>query len=350
MLPPHELKNKEFPKVMRGYSIVDVDENIEFIIQKYTELYRANDELERKLQKAEADLKEFKNDEESIRSALINAQKASAKIISEANERADVIIRSAKTNCDKIVAEFNEQIIKEREKLIDLRKVISEFKLSLFNQYTSHIEYVESIAPDIEEKIEEQLANDDYTKLVVERIKQDISAGVVQEYGDALPKPSQVAEEISEAVEKMPAPIEPPPELPDIEPEEIIEPESESAIDFDDIISSIPKKEPKPKVLFTPEPEPELDIEPEIDPESEPEPLIEIKHKPVINEKSKNKTLSMKDRIKELNKKFDDSDDEEIENEDFDEDYENFVKTIETNRKKTKNKPRPVEDDDTYEK
>ena len=47
MLPPHELKNKTFGKAMRGYNPVEVDEYIEFLIEKYTELYRENDELER---------------------------------------------------------------------------------------------------------------------------------------------------------------------------------------------------------------------------------------------------------------------------------------------------------------
>lgn len=48
MLAPHELKNREFTKSLRGYSTVEVDEHIDFIIEKYSELYRENDELEKK--------------------------------------------------------------------------------------------------------------------------------------------------------------------------------------------------------------------------------------------------------------------------------------------------------------
>ena len=46
MIAPHELKNKEFSKSLRGYSTVEVDEHIAFLLEKYTELYRLNDELE----------------------------------------------------------------------------------------------------------------------------------------------------------------------------------------------------------------------------------------------------------------------------------------------------------------
>ena len=49
MLPPHELKNKTFSRVLRGYNSVEVDEHINFIIEQYMELYRQNDELEWRL-------------------------------------------------------------------------------------------------------------------------------------------------------------------------------------------------------------------------------------------------------------------------------------------------------------
>lgn len=373
MLPPHELKSKEFPKVMRGYSMVDVDEHIEFMIEKYTDLYRANDELERKLQKCEAELKEYKGDEESIRSALINAQRASAKIISEANERADVIIRSAKTNCDKIVAEFNEQIKEERENLIQLRNVIADFKASLFRQYTSHIEYIETIAPESTGELDTQLASEDYTKLVVERIKKDISAGNVQEYGTALQKPAKNVEQVVTKTDTLPQTLDvetkpvstnmpvdedvldkdmaPTRELP---LKEILantidtsEKSNDASLDIDDIV--IPQREPKPKRDYLPDRNANFeDIEDDID---EDEPELEVKQKPAIPERSQSRQLSMKDRIKELNKKFDDDDDAEDEDDNnFDDDYDDFVKTMETNKsgKKKKNKSRQTEDDDTY--
>ena len=62
MLPPYELKNKEFSKAMRGYNTTEVDEHFAFIIEKYTELYRENDELERKLKTAYAKLDEINPD------------------------------------------------------------------------------------------------------------------------------------------------------------------------------------------------------------------------------------------------------------------------------------------------
>ena len=42
MLAPHELKSKAFSKTLKGYSPAEVDDYIEFLIDKYTELYREN--------------------------------------------------------------------------------------------------------------------------------------------------------------------------------------------------------------------------------------------------------------------------------------------------------------------
>lgn len=175
MLPPYELKNKEFSKVMRGYNTAEVDEHISFIIEKYTELYRENDELERKLKTAYAKLDEIKSEEESIRSAMVNAQRASAKIMNEANDRADIIINTARKSCDRILADFRKKIQEEKALLNALNSSIIEFKKKLFKTYNTHISLIESIdVLDENEIIKFAMSDDSYTSAVIQSIKQDI--------------------------------------------------------------------------------------------------------------------------------------------------------------------------------
>ena len=175
MLAPHELKNREFTKSLRGYSTVEVDEHIDFIIEKYSELYRENDELEKKLRLTEAQLDAIKGEEESIRSALVNAQKASTRIINEANERADVIMRSAKNSCDRLIAEFKANIKKETERLNEARKEVAAFKAALFEEYQAHIELIEKIAPDIAPVPSDNRTAEELSAAVIERIKNDLA-------------------------------------------------------------------------------------------------------------------------------------------------------------------------------
>ncbi len=175
MLAPHELKNTEFSKSLRGYSTVEVDEHIEFIIEKYTELYRLNDELEKKLRITEAQLDALKAEEESIKITLVNAQKASTRIINEANERADIIMRSAKNSCDRMIAELKANVVKENERLREAQKETASFKAALFEAYQAHIGQIENIAPDIRIENNDEAMASELSGEVMKRIREDLS-------------------------------------------------------------------------------------------------------------------------------------------------------------------------------
>lgn len=150
MIPPHELKNKEFTRVMRGYSIPEVDEYISFVMEKYTDLYRENDALERKLQSALDTLDAMRAEEESIRTALINAQKAGKQIVADASDRADKIMRSTKSDCMRVLAEFRDKAAAERKTLFELKSSIAALKEEMFEKYRQHIEFLEQLTPGID--------------------------------------------------------------------------------------------------------------------------------------------------------------------------------------------------------
>lgn len=204
MLPPNELKNKEFSKAVRGYNPEEVDEHINFIIEKYSELYRENDELERRLKLTQAKLDALRRDEESIRTALINAQKAGATIINEANERAEVIQRAAKTNCDHILAEFRANIRIERENALKLRDITAKFKRELLLTYSEHIEYIEGIKTEIEGIDEINITDDALIRAAMSAIRGDVekNADRLAEQAEAEEKRRVEAEEKRRAEEE----------------------------------------------------------------------------------------------------------------------------------------------------
>ncbi len=324
MIPPHELKNREFTKVLRGYSSVEVDEHIDFIIEKYTEIYRENDELERKLKLALAEVEALKTDEESIRSALVNAQRASANIIAEANERADLILRSAKNNCDKIIVDFRNKIKKERDTLYELRRTVDKFKTEIFTQYQQHITYLQEIAPDKDDSAEWEVTDDEYVKEAVRKVKTDVAAG---------------AEKITaklRAEEEMQTKAQAELEVPRVQ--DIIAKTAPTKID--PAPAPAPEKDPEPVIASIPAPIEEMpakksaapvddyddedfeDLEDEEFEDDFDENEVEIEET-----KAPRKSISVKDTIKELNRKFmsgskkkDDDDDDFDDDEDYDED------------------------------
>ena len=183
MLAPHELKNKTFSKSIKGYNPAEVDEYIEFLIGKYTEVYRENNELERKLHVVVTNLDEIKDEEESIRSTLLSAQKMADKIVKDATDRADVITGAVKERCDAVIEEFKEQLKAEKEEMWELRTRIVDFKKELFDLYRGHIESVKSVS--VNEIDEIVLPNED---AVVARIYNDVKQGIQENADSAMSK------------------------------------------------------------------------------------------------------------------------------------------------------------------
>ncbi len=146
MLAPHELKNKSFGKSLKGYNVAEVDDYISFLIDKYTEVYRENIELDRKLRIVVTNLDEIRDEEESIRNTLVSAQKMGEKIIRDANERADIITESIKKRCDAVIEDFKNQIAKEKEELWTVRATVLDFKKKLFESYRQQIEDLRNIS------------------------------------------------------------------------------------------------------------------------------------------------------------------------------------------------------------
>lgn len=180
MLAPHELKSKTFSKSIKGYTPAEVDEYIEFLIGKYTEAYRENNELERKLHVVVTNLDEIKDEEESIRSTLLSAQKMADKIIRDAHDRADVITGAIKERCDAVIAEFKEQLQAEKDEMWELRSRVVEFKKELFTLYRGHIEALKDISVN---EIDEIVLPDE--DAVVARIFTDVKQGVEESNGQS---------------------------------------------------------------------------------------------------------------------------------------------------------------------
>ncbi len=148
MLPPHELKNKKFPLALRGYAQTEVNEHIDFIVEKYTELYRKNDELEKELLQLNARLEEFESKEDAINRALVSAQRIQERIISDAQLQAQAITDAAKKDISVMISEFAEKIKLQKATLHAMMDSVSEFKTSMLERYNKQISELNEIAPE----------------------------------------------------------------------------------------------------------------------------------------------------------------------------------------------------------
>ncbi len=176
MIPPHEIKNKDFTKAMRGYSTTEVDDYITYVIEKYTELYRENDDLERRLKTVTDELHEIKKEEESIRSALINAQKASKKIINDARAQANEIRKQAQADCQAILESFEDKFAREDKVLSQIKAGIRDFKADIFEKYRRHIEWIEEILPDQPAERDDDTSHREHARAASDAVRHQLNA------------------------------------------------------------------------------------------------------------------------------------------------------------------------------
>ncbi len=146
MLLPDELKRAEFSRAIRGYSAAEVDDYIDFLLEKYHELDQKNDELERKLAVATNRLNGYREREEQLVEMKKEAQRISAQLIAGAEAKSGRIMNEAETYCRSVMTDLDEKVAQKRAVVDRLASVAEDFKDKLFAMYSEHIEMLEKTA------------------------------------------------------------------------------------------------------------------------------------------------------------------------------------------------------------
>lgn len=250
MLTPDKIKEKQFQSSGRGsYRADDVDAFMNEVSASYEQMFKENGDLIRKISILAKKVEEYRADEESLKLALLNAQKLADQIVSEAKEKAEkdsaevitaaekqvadakaeaeklavnskrdsaAIIESAKAEAERIIAEANKKSdeilgninrkVTHETLVFDMtKKEAAEFKGRLVAMYKEHINLINQL-PDI---VDEQL-DAEASAVVAEPVVYEES--VVAETADeetALSEPEETVtaeplEEITEAEAETP--------------------------------------------------------------------------------------------------------------------------------------------------
>ncbi len=143
-----EFKRVEFAIDRKGYSTIQVDEYISFLLSKYEELEKEYTELDKKHRALQLKLEEAKNDESTISTIIVSAQKMADSIIKDAKDKAKAISGSLEESCDEIISAYSEKVKAERDKLRRAEKNVADFKDSLYKAYKEHLDLIELIMPE----------------------------------------------------------------------------------------------------------------------------------------------------------------------------------------------------------
>ena len=129
MITADDVRNVTFSRAARGYKINEVDDFLEQVIDSIEQMKKDQADLLQKIEVLADRIQEYRNDEDSIRSALLTAQKSADKILKDANEEKERLLADARQQADDAVRLSQEKSIniatETREKV---SQVLSEAK------------------------------------------------------------------------------------------------------------------------------------------------------------------------------------------------------------------------------
>lgn len=146
MLTLNEIRNVNFRKSnFGGYRAEDVEAFIDEVQLSYDTLLKENAELVKKLEVLASKLEEYQNEEDSIRNALMNAQKVGDASLRDAKHKAEIILKDATIKAEKIVSNAQAEIHHERDIIERMQRDIAEFKTKLLKAYKDHLTLINNL-------------------------------------------------------------------------------------------------------------------------------------------------------------------------------------------------------------
>lgn len=158
MITAKEIREVKFNRSMGGYKTNEVDAFLDRCADAVEELIKLNNENERKMQVLAETVMDYRNQEDSIRSALISAQRMSESVISEARKQAEDIREAARADAEAMHEQAIADTAAEQEELRRIRQEVADFKAKLLATYREHLTLIgilDNAPAEEEESVEE---------------------------------------------------------------------------------------------------------------------------------------------------------------------------------------------------
>ena len=127
MITPQQIEQISFGRAtFGGYDMQSVDEILGPLTEDYITLYKENALLKSKMRVLVAKLEEYRNNEESMKEAIVNAQKTCDQMVKAAEEKCTQMLTDANAlasenakNADALIAAENERVEEARRAAAD---------------------------------------------------------------------------------------------------------------------------------------------------------------------------------------------------------------------------------------
>ena len=190
MLTIDEIREISFRRAGKnGYNAADVDDFIDEVTATVEQLIAEKNDCVRKMDILATKIEQYREDEETVRNALLTSQKLSDTTIKEAKNKADYIVKSAEKKSRAILTEAEMATEREKDKFEALHAETAKLRSEILALYKKHIAMVEEFPKEEDVKKKRAELDEKYPFEPVENMipADEAPAGNAEQTADVQP-------------------------------------------------------------------------------------------------------------------------------------------------------------------
>ena len=147
MLTPQEVSEHAFAKAsFGGYNMAMVDEFLDLLTVDYTSLYNENAVLKSKMKVLADKVEEYRSTEESMRKALLTAQRLADDMVREAEAKKASLLREAEADAHRRIEQLRQEIQTEEMRLAAAQKATGDYVAKVRAMHQQGLAQLDSLA------------------------------------------------------------------------------------------------------------------------------------------------------------------------------------------------------------
>src|SRR5215203_5127429 len=158
---PVDIRRKEFKSGLRGYDANQVDDFLDEVADEFERTFAENQRMLEEMTSLRERLQQFEELEASIQEALVQAQQVARDLRRNAGKEAELIVREAKEQSHRILADSSGRVERVQESYEVLRKAKQDFANDFRHLLKSYLTVMDNAdvasAKEIEASLRERL-------------------------------------------------------------------------------------------------------------------------------------------------------------------------------------------------
>ena len=158
---PVDIRRKEFKSGLRGYDANQVDDFLDEVADEFERTFAENQRVLEEITSLRERLQQFEELEASIQEALVQAQQVARDLRRNAGKEAELIVREAKEQSHRILADSSGRVERVQESYEVLRKAKQDFSNDFRHLLKSYLAVMDNAdvasAKEIEASLRERL-------------------------------------------------------------------------------------------------------------------------------------------------------------------------------------------------